>query len=642
MTPKSQPLVIIITITFNLIKTGREKYFRQCLESVHNQTYKNIEHIVIDGASKDGTLDLIKQYAQRGWIKYISEPDTGVYNAMNKGIKMAKGKYIAFLHSDDFYHNKDAVRLSIESLEKTESDFSYSKFIMINGKESNSVEWGLENFLFTMPIGHPTMFSKTKTLQREGGFNENYKVAADYDLIIRLILKDYKSVYVTEDIVSYRLGGICCNIDYSDEIAEIYIKNYSTFYKGLKRDQAKKIMYDLRLPSGFVSSFKKYAEEKKLENIDIDKVVASLLNNTEEWFDKNEDELSNTGSGIPVFLSSDNDYAPLVATTIYSILDHTKLHIDFYILDGGISMENVDKIKSLRETLSNFSIEFIEIDTSQYFKDFPTRVHFTASMYTRFLIPDLKPKIKKAIYSDVDVIFNGDIGELFKEDLEGKAMGAVPFTYAYLLSDNEQISEYKKRLGFSNKHEYFESGLLLIDFNCWRKNNFTEKLINCAKNSPPEIIETPDQDVMNVVFDNNYKKLDNKYIVAPNRTKFMRLDSKTKRSVENPFIYHYAGHQKPWNYPGIEFAYHFWKYARLTPFYEELLTGSHQLKDALEEIHKIEQEIDRIGNVLNNSPDSLWFFIKKDTKKIIRMLTPKFMRPVLKKIYFGIKRSKKN
>jgi lipopolysaccharide biosynthesis glycosyltransferase len=548
---------------------------------------------------------------------------------LNKGIKAAKGKYIAFLHSDDFYHNKDAVSLSVEALEKNSGDFSYSNFIMIDENGSQPVSWGYEKFLYIMPFGHPTMFAKTSVLKIEGGFNEKYKTAADYDLIIKLILKDYKGVYVNDPVVTYRYGGLCCNTDYSDEIAEIYVNNYSAFYKGLKKEQAKKIMYSLTLPSGFISSFKKYAKEKKFKNIDANKIVTNLLNDTEELPDKNDNKISDTGSGIPVFLSSDNDYAPLVATTIYSILDHTKQHIDFYILDDGISIENVEKIRTLSETFSNFSIEFIEVDTDKYFKDLPTRAHFTVSMYTRFLIPKLKPKIGKAIYSDVDVIFNGDINELFEENLEGKPIGAVPFTYAYLISSSEQMNEYRKRLGFSSSHEYFESGLLIIDFDLWRKNNLTEKLINCAKNSPPDIFLNPDQDIMNVVFDNNYKKLDNKYIVVPSRTKYMQIDQKTRHSIENPFIIHYAGYQKPWTDAGMVSAHHFWKYARKTIFYEELLTG-HKLQDALSEIHKIE-------TVLNNSPDSLWYFLKKDIKKILRVLTPKFMRPVLKKIYFGIK-----
>ena len=92
------PKVTVVTATYNLIKDGREKFFRQCVESIHNQTYKNIEHLVIDGASKDGTIDLIKEYADKGWIKYVSEPDKGMCDAMNKGIKIATGEYVAILN----------------------------------------------------------------------------------------------------------------------------------------------------------------------------------------------------------------------------------------------------------------------------------------------------------------------------------------------------------------------------------------------------------------------------------------------------------------------------------------------------------------------------------------------------------------
>lgn len=99
----SIPLVTVITATYNLIKSKREKFIIQCLESVHNQHYSNIEHIVIDGASDDGTLPLLKKYESLGWIKLFSEPDTGIYDAMNKGILKANGKYVSILNSDDFF-----------------------------------------------------------------------------------------------------------------------------------------------------------------------------------------------------------------------------------------------------------------------------------------------------------------------------------------------------------------------------------------------------------------------------------------------------------------------------------------------------------------------------------------------------------
>ena len=122
----SIPLVTVITATYNLIKSKREKFIIQCLESVHNQHYSNIEHIVIDGASDDGTLPLLKKYESLGWIKLFSEPDTGIYDAMNKGILKANGKYVSILNSDDFFHDPEGIAISVRLLEENDADYSYA------------------------------------------------------------------------------------------------------------------------------------------------------------------------------------------------------------------------------------------------------------------------------------------------------------------------------------------------------------------------------------------------------------------------------------------------------------------------------------------------------------------------------------
>lgn len=632
MEDNNRPLVTIVTVTFNLIKSGREKYFRQCLASVHNQTYENIEHIIIDGASNDGTVALIEEYAKKGWVKYISEPDSGIYEAMNKGIKLARGKYIAFLNSDDFYHVKDAVKLSVMALEKNNADFSYAKFLMIDEEKNKKevTEWGIEKFLYMMPFGHPTMFTKTEIIKKEDGFDQKFKVAADYDLVIRLILSDYKGIFLDKSIVSYRYGGVCCKVDYSDEIAQIYIKNYSCFFSFINSNQAKKIMYDLVIPDGFTVSFREYAKKKKIKNISIDKVIGSLINDRLECEDKNEKDDLNPIEGIPVFLSSDNNYAPFVATTIASIMDHTKSFVNFYILDGGITIENVRRIKELRKEFPSFSIEFIEIDVKKEFKNFPVRVHFSIDMYTRFLIPKLKPELKKVIYSDVDVIFNGDIKELLNERLDGYSLGAVPYNFGYLnpIKYGEcSAKRFNERLSISAEHKYFESGLLLIDVNLWKKNNITEKLINKVKNNSNEIILTPDQDVLNIVFENNYKELDNKYIVVPHRKNVMRTDIITRKSIKKPFIIHYAGPNKPWNNPKMDMADLFWKYARMTSFYEELIFNFSNLRIPEKKDNNIKNLIDKVYFAIF-SPRR---FVKKYWYKF---LNSRFRQPARKVWYF--------
>jgi len=279
---QDKPLVAIVTITFNLMKAGREKYFRQNLESVRNQTYEKIEHIIIDGASTDGTVDLIKEYADKGWIKYISEPDTGIYDAMNKGVKMAKGKYIAFLNSDDFYHNPDAVKLSVEALEREQADFSYADYSAIYDADTRTMKGDINTFLYTMPFGHPTMFSKVSVIRSENGFNETYKVAADYDLIVRLILKDYRGIYIDANLMSFRMVGVCCNVDYSDEIAQINMKNYAPFYDFIDADQAKRIMFGMIIPEDFPNKFREFAKKQGLKNINIERVVSLLETKAKE------------------------------------------------------------------------------------------------------------------------------------------------------------------------------------------------------------------------------------------------------------------------------------------------------------------------------------------------------------------------
>lgn len=158
------PKVTVITASYNLLKAEREKTFRQCLESVHNQSYQNIEHIIIDGASTDGTLGLIKEYEDKGWVSCYSEPDKGIYDAMNKGIDKASGEYIAFLNSDDFWHDPRGVEESVKALVENNADFSYAPCNLLNQKEElqavGSPQIGA--FYFKMPFCHQTMFTKRK------------------------------------------------------------------------------------------------------------------------------------------------------------------------------------------------------------------------------------------------------------------------------------------------------------------------------------------------------------------------------------------------------------------------------------------------------------------------------------------------
>lgn len=274
---------------------------------------------------------------------------------------------------------------------------------------------------------------------------------------------------------------------------------------------------------------------------------------------------------IPIFLASDNNYAPFVATTIASICDNTKSSCDFYILDGGISEKNKAEIYKLKNSFDNFSIEFLQIDLQ---KEFASVVYknisnyVSLSTYNRFLIPKLKPDLHKVLYLDVDIIVNCDIIELYNQDLKNYILGAIPEKYVNKLSTARHLTDLK----LCNKHKYFNAGILLIDNKAWLNENILQKALDVEKEYRNKL-SLADQDILNIIFNNNYKELPLQYNYM-NENAYFEKDNLPLEKV----IRHYNGPLKPWNinekyYNKINLVKNiedFWKYAIRTPFYDFL------------------------------------------------------------------------
>ena len=206
---KRMPRITIVTVVYNLLEAGRENMFRQCVESVHTQTYNNIEHIVIDGASTDGTLTILKEYQQKGMITYYSEPDKGIYDAMNKGLSRATGEYIGFLNSDDFYHDCYGIEQMVSELQEKMVDFCYSecRYVKQDGTYFGTLIHKAGSWYVHMPFSHQTLFVRTNLMRELGGFDEKFKSAGDYDFILRLFMSGASSCELSKPFVSYRVGG---------------------------------------------------------------------------------------------------------------------------------------------------------------------------------------------------------------------------------------------------------------------------------------------------------------------------------------------------------------------------------------------------------------------------------------------------
>lgn len=196
--------VTIITVCLNCAAT-----IRQTIESVLFQEYGNIEYILVDGGSSDGTLEIIKEFelAFNGKMKYISEKDEGLYDAMNKGIKMSSGNIISFLNGDDWYE-KDAIARVVEYFDNPEVDMLFGRANIIGSNKIIGV-WpaDINEILYRMPCCHQAVFAKRELFTKIGAFNMKYIVCADYDWLLRVYNKGACIKCVQDVFVNFRVGG---------------------------------------------------------------------------------------------------------------------------------------------------------------------------------------------------------------------------------------------------------------------------------------------------------------------------------------------------------------------------------------------------------------------------------------------------
>jgi glycosyltransferase involved in cell wall biosynthesis len=202
--------ISIITVVWNNKDT-----IKDAIESVLNQTYKDIEYIVIDGASSDGTVEIIKSYEDR-IDKFVSEPDNGIYDAMNKGLNIATGEVIGILNSDDFYINNDIISKVANIFQKNSVDAMFADLVYVKPDNLNKVvrkydssNFSIDKFEYGWMPAHPTFFVKKEIYTKYGLFKIDYKIAADYELLVRFLYK-YKIqyYYLKETIVKMRVGGV--------------------------------------------------------------------------------------------------------------------------------------------------------------------------------------------------------------------------------------------------------------------------------------------------------------------------------------------------------------------------------------------------------------------------------------------------
>jgi glycosyltransferase involved in cell wall biosynthesis len=221
--------VSIITVSLN---AGSD--IERAIKSVHSQSYPNIEHIIIDGGSTDGTLDIIKKYLD-DTDYFVSEADNGIYHAMNKGIKAATGDVLFFLNSDDYFVDVTVVEDIINCfLEKPDVDIVFGNLIFEVGENKVHKKQPPEitrKYLGKTTILHQSVFAKRGVFRLTGNFSEDYKVVSDYEWMLKVFLKNRcKYLYCDRDIAVVSTRGLSSTTAWEAERISV-MREYFNYYE---------------------------------------------------------------------------------------------------------------------------------------------------------------------------------------------------------------------------------------------------------------------------------------------------------------------------------------------------------------------------------------------------------------------------
>ncbi len=587
------PKVSIIVPVYNT-----ETYLPKCLDSLVNQTLKEVEIICVNDGSTDNSLDLLNQYAQKDKrIKIINfKENKGAAFARNVGIETATGEYIGFVDSDDFvdldfyeklytkamgtgkgliignirYYlwDKNLFRASdfLQKLKQNKLYFNvnfttalYKKTLLgdvIKFTESSSYgedrELPLKAVLTagslamvedvyytyvqrsTSAINTVFTFQKAQSLilawKHIFHFLEEYKLnSKDYSFLVNLLLTEYCDTLFNK----------------TKPILELMTDNYVEIYEAI--DSSK-------FNDSHFAKIYQFAKNKQYN--DLKKYYTAYTLNP--MFAKLRGRVLSRQSAldIPIVVSSDDKYCPHITTLVSSVCKNTSAICNFYVLDGGISPENKNRIKLFCQQFNNCVLNFYPISQT-IFSDFGVNSHVSIATYYRFLIADMFPFLTKALYLDLDMIVRGDISSLYQIDLGNFVLAAVPDQ-----SDKDYIAMLKHNMELDKLATYFNAGVLLINLQKWRENRITEQLFDIEKKYHNFLL-CNDQDILNKYFMNNYLELDKKFNLMFG-------------SEADCIIRHFVALPKPWElapklcvekYADFKI---FWDQAMSSPFYNEL------------------------------------------------------------------------
>ena len=636
---------ILVSVIIPIYNTS--EFLGQCLDSVVNQTLKEIEIICIDDGSSDNSTEIVKKYQEKdSRIILLSQENKGAGAARNLGIKYAKGKYIHFLDSDDWL-NVAAYEKTCKVMEVTNADvcvFLYTRYdnkkkterqvqlfsIKDRGYYTTNFEKEYWHFCNTSVVPWNKVYSR-KFLIDIGAYFDEIICANDRAFYFQVITAASKIVKYPEYLIYYRENNenslvgkgrekhFDCHLQANRRIFEIG--------KGFSQEIYSRVismnMLDL------FSFFTKSSKETKVENFKaIKKLLQENLNGISidlfkdrSWYPNGKIALLNDGLPknkriMPIVFATNNAYAPFLDVALLSLIEHMSANIfyDIYIFETDLAWTYIKKLEAHKG--SNYRVNCVNLKAKLQGNEFMTRAHYSKEMYYRILIPELLYHYSKVLYLDCDIVINRDISDLYDINLKGYTLGAVHNAL------NNSMFRYVKNMLHLDPAIYFNSGILLINIDEFTKEKIRTKCFDLLK--VKDNLVCPDQDLLNLACRDSYKLIDSGWNyqwhgLLPNAEK---VEDVSKQSLNNAaakkYIIHYTSGKKAWSFPEYDDAVYFWEYVNCSEF-EPMIRQIGLSKRINTTVY---EAVNSIGNKRNNSLNNELSAIKKSfSYRLGRFLT---------------------
>ena len=581
------PKISVIMPVYNV-----ERYLRECLDSLRNQTFREFEILCVDDGSTDGSTEILEEYmSMDSRIRVLWQAHSNAGEARNAGLKEAKGEYLSFLDADDFFepkmleeaydsavrNNADIVVFRVKRyfesdghiepadwsvkeqlLPGTEvfrySDIERDAFSCILGYTWDKLiraDFVRENHLYfqSQPVYNDSYFIYTALILAKSICFLNKHFVFQRKRESKDSITDRRSLYTN---CGYQLLASLKDFLISRNLYEMYERDFKNYVIHL-------LYVDIAEPQRDID--KGRLIRTWLDEFDVNEYFGSYYYNISEYekllelaaenkliTSGNKEEVADDVTTIPVVYATDSGYFRYTIVSIVSLLQSAERNTfyDIYILIPSDFDLNADAVQKRIRKFCNYSITCLKIGNE--FESVKLNIpHITTPTYYRLLLPKLLTKYEKCIYLDGDTIVCGDLQELYNLDLKDNFLAGTP-AYSYY----QKEGEHRLRLGYvdNEKFVYINAGTILMNLSRMRKDHLVDRFMRLLQNE----YESQDQDILNVACKGRIIQLTFRYNMM---TKYCRWSfdklSKYVKPVEiiegkaDPLIIHYADRVKPWN-----------------------------------------------------------------------------------------------